>query len=64
MKNFIVRYVRTVYETYEVEIEAENEEQAEEVVLNDKYNEGIEGETLTDSYSDHVEINEVEEIDE
>lgn len=62
MAKYKVRYVRTAYETYEVEIEAENEDKAQDIINQAKYGDEINGEKLVDSYSDDIEITDIEEV--
>lgn len=59
---FRIEYVRTVYETYEVEVDAESEEEAQDSIINAKYNEEIEGEVFIDSYSDDIEVTGIDEM--
>lgn len=62
MKKFKVKYVRTVYETYETEIEAEDEYEVQDLIGEGKYGEKIDGEKLVESYSDEIEVTDIEEI--
>lgn len=62
MKKFRVRYVRTVYESYEIEVEADSEYDIQDLISEGKYGEEIDGERFIDSYSDEINITEIEEI--
>lgn len=63
MPTFKVKYIRTVYETYEALIEAPTEEEAVDAVWQTKYGEPIAGEKRVDSYSDEVDVDDVEIIE-
>jgi len=62
MTKYKVRYVRTAYETYEVEVEAEDEDKAQDIINQAKYGDEIKGEKLVDSYSDEIEVTDIEEV--
>lgn len=63
MKKFKVTYLRTITETYETEIEANHESEVQDIIYDGKYGDEIEGETLIESYSDGIEVTEIEEIE-
>lgn len=62
MAKYKVTYVRTAYETYEVEVEAEDEDKAQDIINQAKYGDEIKGEKLVDSYSDEIEVIDIEEV--
>lgn len=64
MKKFKVRYVRSVEQIYEVEVLANDEYEADDIVSKDKYGDGIEGEVLIESNTDCLEVIDVEEVEE
>lgn len=61
MSEFKVTYVRTITEIYEAVIEAEDEYEATDAITDGKYGGEIPGETLVESYTDSIEVTDVEE---
>lgn len=55
-------YYRQVTEVYEVVLDVKNEEVVQDIIYNAKYGNRIDGEKLINSYSDSIEIDDIEII--
>lgn len=64
MAIFKVKYIRNVTEIYEAEIESETEDDVINIINQSKYGDEIKGEKLVNTYSDEIEIDEINQIDE